>query len=129
MSIFRKILKWLDDTAYVWRQELKHVIRDEGVMLFCIVVPLAYPLLYSWVYNNEVVHEVPVVIVDESHSHLSRQFARMCDASPDVKIISFADDLDEAKNLVSRQVAKGVYYIPADFATRVNRMEQGVIGV
>ena len=65
MSIFRKIFNWLDDTAYVWRQELKHVLRDEGVMLFCVVVPLAYPLLYSWVYNNEVVHEVPVVVVDQ----------------------------------------------------------------
>ena len=129
MSIFRRIIEGIQDACYIWREELKQVLRDEGVLIFCVIVPLVYPLLYSWIYNNEVVHEVPVVIVDESHSHLSRQFARMCDASPDVKIISFADDLDEAKNLVSRQVAKGVYYIPADFATRVNRMEQGVIGV
>ena len=129
MSIFRKILKWLDDTAYVWRQELKHVIRDEGVMLFCIVVPLAYPLLYSWVYNNEVVHEVPVVVVDQSNSQMSRQFIRMCDASPDVKVISYAVDLDDAKSMVSRQVAKGIYYIPEDFAIKLNRMEQSTISV
>lgn len=129
MSIFRKILKWLDDTAYVWRQELKHVIRDEGVMLFCIVVPLAYPLLYSWVYNNEVVHEVPVVVVDQSNSQMSRQFIRMCDASPDVKVISYAVDLDDAKSMVGRQVAKGIYYIPEDFATKLNRMEQSTISV
>ena len=50
MSIFRKIINWLDDAAYVWRQELKHVFRDEGVLMFCIVVPLGYPLLYSWIY-------------------------------------------------------------------------------
>ena len=117
MSIFRKIINWLDDAAYVWRQELKHVFRDEGVLMFCIVVPLGYPLLYSWIYNNETVHEVPVVVVDQSNSQLSRQFIRMCDASPDVQVACYAVDLDDAKSLVSRQVVKGIYYIPEDFAS------------
>ncbi len=129
MSIFHKISNWLEDAAYIWRQEIKQVFRDEGVLIFCIIVPLAYPLLYSWIYNNEVVHEVPVVVVDQSHSQLSRQFVRMCDASPDVKIISYAEDLDDAQSLVSRQIVKGVYLIPSDFSTKINRMEQAVISV
>ena len=129
MSIFHKIIQAVNDAAYIWRQELKQVLRDEGVLMFCILVPLAYPLLYSWVYNNETVHEVPVVVVDMSHSHQSRQFVRMCDASPDVQVVSYATDLDEAKSLVSRQVAKGIYYIPEDFATKLNRMEQSTISV
>ena len=129
MSIFHRIIEGIKDACYIWRQELKQVFRDEGVLIFCVIVPLVYPLLYSWIYNNEVVREVPVVIVDDSHSQLSRQFIRMCDASPDVKIVSYAGDLDEAKMLVSRQLAKGVYYIPEEFATNINRMKQSVIGV
>ena len=129
MSIFHKILHWLDDAAHVWRFELQQVFRDEGVLLFCIVVPLIYPLLYSWVYNNEVVHEVPVVVVDMSHSQQSRQFIRMCDASSDVHVVCYAADLDDAQSLVSRQVVKGIYYIPEDFATCLNRMEQSTISV
>lgn len=129
MSIFHKFIQAINDAAFIWRQELKQVLRDEGVLMFCILVPLAYPLLYSWVYNNETVHEVPVVVVDMSHSHQSRQFVRMCDASPDVQVVSYATDLDEAKSLVSRQVAKGIYYIPEDFAIKLNRMEQSTISV
>ena len=129
MSIFHKIIQAVQDTAYIWRQELRQVLRDEGVLMFCIIVPLIYPLLYSWVYNNETVREVPVVVVDMSHSHQSRQFIRMCDASPDVKVISHATDLDEAKSLVSRQVAKGIYYIPEDFSTKLHRMEQATVSV
>lgn len=129
MSIFHKILKWLDDAAYVWRFELRQVFRDEGVLLFCIVVPIVYPLLYSWIYNNESIHEVPVVVVDQSHSALSRQFIRMCDASPDVHVTCYAADLDDAQSLVSRQMVKGIYLIPEDFATNVNRMQQGTISV
>ena len=129
MSIFHKIYAWLEDAAYVWRQEIKQIVHDEGVLIFCVIVPLVYPLLYSWIYNNEVVREVPVVIVDQSHSQQSRQFIRMVDASPDVRVLCYAADLDDAKSLVSRQVAKGVYLIPADFATNLNRMQQGVISV
>jgi ABC-2 type transport system permease protein len=53
----------------------------------------------------------------------------MLDASPDVYVLSYAADLDDAQSLVSRQVAKGIYFIPEDFALRLNRMEQGVLGV
>jgi len=129
MSIFHNIYQAIEDACYIWRQEMKQVFRDEGVLIFCLIVPLVYPLLYSWVYNNEVVREVPVVVVDESHSQLSREFIRHCDASPDVRILAHADDLDEARMLVSRQVAKGIYLIPADFATRINRLEPAVVSV
>ena len=129
MSIFHKLYGAIQDAAFIWRQELKQVFKDEGVLIFCIIVPIVYPLLYSWIYNNEVVHEVPVVVVDQSHSQMSRQFIRMCDASPDVKVVSYAGSIEEAKSLVSRQVAKGIYFIPSDFATHINRMEQGVVSV
>jgi ABC-2 type transport system permease protein len=53
----------------------------------------------------------------------------MCDASPDVHVVYYAVDLDDAQSLVSRQIVKGVYLIPEDFATRVNRLEQSTISV
>ena len=117
------------DICYIWWEEMKQVFHDEGVIIFFFLVPLGYPLIYSWIYNNEAVHEVPVAVVDNSHSSLSRQFIRMCDASPDVKILCYAQDLDEAKSLVSRQVVKGIYYFPSDFALRVNRMEAATVSV
>lgn len=115
--------------AYIWWQEMLQVIRDEGVLMFLVIVPLGYPLLYSWIYNNEAVHEVPVVVVDHSYSRLSRQFINDCDASPDVHVAYYAEDLDEAKSLVSRQLVKGIYLIPTDFAKRIMRGEQGTISV
>ena len=129
MSIFHKYKQHVTDILYVWREEMKQVIHDEGVLMFLVIVPLGYPLLYSWIYNNESVHEVPVVVVDQSHSALSRQFIHDCDATPDVHVTYYAQDLDEARSLISRQLAKGVYLIPSDFATRINRGEQGTISV
>lgn len=129
MSIFHSIYQGLQDACYIWRKEMTQVVKDEGVLIFFIIVPLVYPLLYSWIYNNETVHEVPVCVVDQSHSQLSRQFIRMCDASADVHVTYYAQDLDEAKSLISRQLVKGIYLIPSDFAENIYRMKRGVISV
>lgn len=129
MYIFHNIYQGLQDACYIWRKEMVQVMKDEGVLIFFIIVPLVYPLLYSWIYNNEVVHEVPVCVVDQSHSQLSRQFIRMCDASPDVHVKYYAQDLDEAKSLVSRQLVKGVYLIPSSFEGDVYGLKQGVVSV
>jgi ABC-2 type transport system permease protein len=127
--MFGKLIEPITDTSYIWWQEMRQVFRDEGALIFFVIVPLVYPLLYSWIYNNELVHEVPVVVVDQSHSQLSRQFIRDCDATPDVHIAYHAEDLDEARSLVSRQIVKGIYLIPSDFATRIGRMEQATVSV
>ncbi len=129
MSIFHNLYQGLQDACYIWRQEMVRLVKDEGVLIFLIVVPIVYPILYSWIYNNETVHEVPVCVVDDSHSHLSRQFIRMCDATPDVRIAYYAQDLDEAKSLVSRQLVKGIYFIPSSFEADTYGMKQGTVSV
>ena len=127
--MLKRLKEHFTDVLYIWREEMKQVIRDEGVLMFLVIVPLGYPLIYSWIYNNEAVHEVPVVIVDQSHSALSRQFIHDCDAAPDVRVSYYAENLDEAKSLVSRQLVKGIYLIPSDFATRISRGEQATVSV
>ncbi len=127
--MLKRLKEHFTDVLYIWREEMKQVIRDEGVLMFLVIVPLGYPLIYSWIYNNEAVHEVPVVIVDQSHSALSRQFIHDCDAAPDVRVSYYAENLDEAKSLISRQLVKGIYLIPSDFATRISRGEQATVSV
>ena len=129
MSIFHNFKEALQDCCYIWREEMKQVVKDEGVLIFFILVPLLYPLLYSWIYNNEVVRDVPVAVVDQSHSSLSRRFVRQCDASPDVRVLCYATDIDEARMLMSRQVVKGFYVLPSDFDTNVGRLQQSVVSV
>ena len=130
MSIFlNRLREHFADVFYIWWHEMVKVVKDEGVLMFLVIVPLGYPLLYSWIYNNEAVHEMPVAVVDQSHSALSRQFIHDCDATADVDVKYYAEDLDEARSLVSRQLCKGIYLIPSDFATNISCGEQGTISV
>ncbi|MBQ8050247.1 MAG: ABC transporter permease [Bacteroidaceae bacterium] len=113
------IYEKLCDVCAVWRDEMKTFVRDEGVFLFCLLMPAVYPLLYAWIYNNEVIREVPVAVVDESHSALSREFIQKADAAPDVSVAYRAASLDEARRMVERQEVRGIYYLPAELADAV----------
>lgn len=128
-TLLHRIKEGLRDMCYIWAKEMRSTITDEGVLIFFILVPILYPLLYSWAYSSEVVREVPVAVVDLSHSHQSRQFIREFDASPDTKVAYYCTSLDEARQLVGKQVVHGVLYFPTDFQTRTLRMEQSHVGV
>ena len=128
-GFLKQISEGVHDMCYIWAKEMKYTIRDEGVLIFFILVPLLYPLLYSWAYNNEVVHEVTVAVVDMSNSSASREFIREYDASPDVKVAFKCNDMTEAKDLVQKQVAHGIVYIPTEFSQKINRMQQAHISV
>lgn len=123
------IYNYISNICNIWAKELKYILLDEGMILFLSILPLAYPILYSWIYNNEVVRDVPVVVVDKSHSSLSREFTRLYDASPNVKVAYYANNIEEAKDIIGHQKAYGVLVFPEDFATKVNRMEQSTIGL
>lgn len=123
------LLDHIKNIAEVWWNETLAILKDEGALLFCIALPLAYPILYSWIYNNEVVREVPVVVVDDSHSALSREFIQKFDASPDVSVAYYAGSIHEAQDYIGHGQAYGVLYFPYDFSTNIGRIQQSHVSV
>lgn len=124
-----RIKSGVDDMCFIWMKEMKQSFSDEGVLIFFFLVPLLYPLLYSWIYNNETVKEVPVVSVDCSHSFLSREFLRKCDGTANLKIVAKAANMNEAKQVMRDQGCRGIIYVPEDFSRNINRLKQGIVSI
>ncbi|MDE6294808.1 MAG: ABC transporter permease [Muribaculaceae bacterium] len=108
----------------VYLREFRLIGKDMGLILFFVFLPLAYPVIYSLIYNPEVVRDVPLVIVDHDRSATSREMARMLDATQEVWVIGYATDLNEARDAMARQDAFAILEIPAGFERRVGREEQ-----
>jgi ABC-2 type transport system permease protein len=108
-----------DDLFYIWKQEFKTTFRDQGVLIFFILVPILYPLLYGFIYTNEVVREIPALAVDHSHTSLSREYLRKVDATADVKIVAYCSNLEEAKQKLKEREAYGIIYIPSEFSDNI----------
>lgn len=122
-------MKAISNILQIWYNELTTVMRDKGILIFILFVPLAYPLLYSYVYTNEVVREVPAAVVDEANSALSREFVRNMDASPDVSIRARCHSMTEAEELIRRQEVYGIVRIPSTFDRDLWKGEQTHVGL
>ena len=109
---------------YSFAQTLRSIFTDGGALLFCIVVPLLYPVLYSLIYNGENVREVPVTVVDDCHSPMSRDYIRRLDATPAVRVAAHAPDILAAQQSVREREAYGIVRIPADFQTALMQGRQ-----
>lgn len=123
------IKEGIQDTFFIWKDELKNVFKDTGVMIFFFLVPFIYPLLYAFIYNNEVVHEAKMVVVDQSDSYLSREFARKVDATGDVKIVAICRDMEEAKKLLDEKKAYGILYFPSEFSKDLHTGKQATVSL
>ena len=93
-------MRFLEDIYFVFRREFYLVFRDHGVLTFFVLLTLVYPLLYAYIYSNEIAEEVPVAVVDESHSALGREFVRNWDATASVRVVARCGEMEEAKELL-----------------------------
>lgn len=114
---------------HVWLDELNEIVKDEGILIFIILLPLAYPLLYAMIYNTETQRELPVCVVDDCMSDRSRDFIRRVDATPEVNITAHCTSMSEAQELMRRRDVYAILRIPAEFDLAIHRGEQIVVGL
>ena len=125
--MFRKLKQWIVDVYEVWKDEFRASISDIGVVLFFIILPLAYPILYTAIYDPEIVRDIDVVVVDNCRTSDSRLFVRNAGAAENIHIIGYAASMDEARHLMAERQCYGIIEIPENFARCIGRHEQAVV--
>ena len=119
-------MNWLKNLFRVWRRETHLVFTDIGVLLFFFALPLAYPIVYTLIYNPEIVKKIDTVVVDNSRSAESRELVRELGATQGVNIVGYAADMGEARRAMMEKKCYGVLEIPSDYGRRIGRGEQAV---
>ncbi|HET9571118.1 MAG TPA: ABC transporter permease [Bacteroidales bacterium] len=112
----KPIKKAIRDTAEIAVEEWRHVFKDSGVMLVFFAACLIYPVLYGFIYKNEAYRNIPVVVVNESHSALSRELIRKLDATPELNIAGQVTSMASAEKLYAENEVYGIVFIPQTFA-------------
>lgn len=122
-------MTWFVNIFKVWWSELCDIVRDEGIMIFIMLVPVAYPLVYAFIYTTETQHDLPVCVVDHCNSATTREFTRKVDATPEVLVRGHVANLAEGQELLRRRQVSGIIEIPATFDRDLARGHQVVVGV
>ena len=109
----------------VYCREFRIVIHDPGIIIFFAFLPLAYPVIYSLIYNPELVRDVAVVVVDNDRSAISRELVRNFDATQEAWVKGYAADLNEARRAMDSHDCYAILEIPEGFGKKINNNEQG----
>ena len=118
MNLLRQLFK-------VYCHEFRLVIRDPGIIIFFLFLPLAYPVIYSLIYNPELVRDVAVVVVDNDRSDLSRELVRNFDATQEAWVIGYASNMHEAREALNEHHCYAILEIPEGFGRKVKTNSQG----
>lgn len=122
-----KIYDWFSGVSRTFAREMSLVLKDIGVIIFFFGLPLLYPIVYTLIYNPELVRNIPVAVVDDCRTVQSRELVRMADATEAMSIIGYPADMGEARRLMNEKECYGILYIPDDYSRRIGRGEQGVV--
>ena len=122
-------LSKLQQLSFIIRREFLAISTSYAVLLVLMGGIFVYGLLYNYMYAPNIVTDVPVAVVDNSHSELSRDFFRWLDATPQAEIFSQAMDYHEAKEWMKEGKVQGILYLPHDFEERVFRGDEAVFSL
>lgn len=83
-------------------------------------VPLLSCALIWWIFSAGLPRQLPIGVLDQDHSGLSRQMQRFLDATPGLKLVDSYDDASQAMQALRRADVYAVVQMPPDFARRIN---------
>ena len=119
-------MKSLNDILRIAKYEYRSMLRSLPVLLVLGGGIFFYGLLYNYMYSPNVLREVPVAIVDESRTPLSRHYIRLLDATPQVRVQGVVNDRMEARERMKKGEVSGIVFLPDDFEAKVGRGEEAV---
>lgn len=128
-NLFLRFISNLKATIYIFIKEFKWIFKDRGVMIIIVAAPLVYPLLYPYLYKNETAIDVPIAVVDDSHTTRSAEFTRNLDATMDLKVLEKPNNLEQARIEMYKGNIHGILYIPRDFNKKIAEKNQTTISM
>ena len=99
-----------------FRYELKSIKNSWYKLLLISVLPLISFILIISIFSSNVVRNMPITVVDNDKSELSRMVLTNIEASPTITIASMPNSMKEAINLVKSSQAYAVVVIPKNFS-------------
>jgi ABC-2 type transport system permease protein len=129
LKINKNILSGLDLTWFSFVDELKTIFKDKGALLILFLAVLAYPVVYSIAYKNNVVRDIPVTIVDLDNTPSSRQMIRMVGATKEISVEQEVGSMKEARQLFWDGRSKGIILIPEGFEKNLLKGFQASVSV
>ncbi|RKX26736.1 MAG: hypothetical protein DRP47_07725 [Candidatus Zixiibacteriota bacterium] len=107
-------MNWRNLVAVFWR-ETEIIRHDRNIVIVLLLAPVVYALFLGTIFNNKIETNVPITVVDNDHTTISRTLIRSFDSHQLLQVMAVESDFESAKVDIIESEAHAVVYIPKHF--------------
>lgn len=111
--------RFLSGVVAVVKREIGRIASSGEYRAAILWLPLGVILFFAIFFSQEVVGALPVAVVDEDNSSLSRKLVTMIRATHQTSLVEEVTDMASARRMVLQGRVVGVVEIPDDFARNI----------
>jgi len=105
-------------------EEYGQVIRDRSAFSLIVLAPIIYGVFYPQPYLRQLIKDIPIAIVDDDSSDVSRTIIQTVDAAEAVEVVLRPTTLAEAQAALARREVYGILSIPAGTEREILKGDQ-----
>ena len=120
-------MKWIDLLLILMEREFRRLASRRIYWFMMIWAPAFCFVFFADLLKQGLPVNLPVAIVDEDNTALSRQLVRSLDGMAQTGIVLRTADFSEARKAMQQGKVYGIFHIPGEFRQEVSTGKQPVI--
>ncbi len=120
-------LRYGRGVAIAMGNEVRRILADRSVLGLIVLAPLAYGALYPQPYLGQVLRGIPIAVVDQDQTELSRNLVQALNADEAISVKVESDTIADAQAALDRHEVFAILAIPKDTERQVLRGEKARI--
>lgn len=113
-----------NDIAEVLHRELHRIGRQPTYWMLMVVLPILSFAFFAVLFRNGVARNIPIAVLDEDHSALSRKVTQMIDDTPTALVSYEIQSMEEGEHLMRSGEISAIVQIPASFEKHILNIGQ-----
>jgi ABC-2 type transport system permease protein len=113
--------------AVAMGNEVRRILADRSVLSLIVIAPILYGLLYPQPYLGQLLRNLPIAVVDQDHTEVSRDLTQALNADEALTVAVRANTLAEAQSALDRHDVFAILEIPKDTERQVLRGDEARI--
>ena len=118
-----------DSLAKVLQREINRILHDRVYLFIGLIAPVIGFALIVVIFSANVPRKLPVAVVDQDHTALSRRITRMINATPIARTDDHWTSPEEARKALVSGETDAIVVIPGGTERRIMRGEQALMAV
>ncbi len=110
---------FLSHTGAVMRREMHRLTHQPMYFVLMIVLPVVSFAFFALLFNQGAIRNIPIAVLDEDNTTLSRKVAQMIDDTPTALVACDIQSMAEGERLIREGKIMAVVQIPAFFEKNI----------